>query len=122
MDDFDAVTEVAKLKQLAETIKHRRKSSRLNRYKSQLLAMNQPGANRGYAPIPSKSSLCIKCTVIWVQTPYLIENKSLIFILFSNHEAGYVVAHEEQFTDHQYGREGVLTDISQHLKEPIKLP
>ncbi|PJE78167.1 hypothetical protein CI610_02898 [invertebrate metagenome] len=44
MDDFDAVTEVAKLKQLAETIKHRRKSSRLIRYKSQLLAMHQAGA------------------------------------------------------------------------------
>ncbi|PJE77537.1 hypothetical protein CI610_03539 [invertebrate metagenome] len=44
MDDFDAVAEVAKLKKLAEITRRKTKSSRLTRYKSQLLAMHQTGA------------------------------------------------------------------------------
>ena len=42
---FDATAEVAGLKKLSKTIRHNTRSSKLTRYKSELLAMHKAGAN-----------------------------------------------------------------------------
>lgn len=45
VDIFDAEAEVARLKKLSKTIRHNTRSSKLTRYKSELLAMHKAGAN-----------------------------------------------------------------------------